>query len=82
VDDFQSARTVREKEGEKVNSIRTTVFGIFCILAAIGGAGKALLDGDPATNVDWTAVIAAVTAGFGLIFARDNNKTSEDVGAK
>jgi hypothetical protein len=65
-----------------MNSIKTTVLGIVSILAAICGAATALLDGNAATNVDWATVSAAIAAGWGLIMARDNNKTSEDVGAK
>ena len=65
-----------------MNSWKTTCFGICCILTAIGGAGKAVLDGDPATNPDWATTITAIASGFGLIFARDNSKTSESVGAK
>jgi len=65
-----------------VKSWKTTVMGICAILVAVAGAVKLLVDGDPATNPDWTAVCAAVAAGIGLITARDNNKTSESVGAK
>ena len=32
---------------------------------------KALFDGDPSTNLDITTTIAAVTAGIGLIWAKD-----------
>jgi len=65
-----------------VNSWRTTGLGICTIVAALAGAGKVLLDGDPSTSPDWATVIAAITAGIGLIAARDNGKTSEQVGAK
>jgi len=65
-----------------VKSWKTTVFGICAILTAVAGAVKLLVDNDPATNPDWTAVCAAVAAGIGLIAARDNNKSSESVGAK
>ena len=65
-----------------MNSWKTTGLGIVTILMAIAGAAKMLLDGDAATTPDWNAVIAAVIAGFGLIIARDNNRTSESVGAK
>ena len=63
-------------------SWKTTATGIATILAAIGGAATLLLDNNPQTNPDWTAVIAACTAGFGLIFARDNNVTSEQANGK
>ena len=60
-------------------SWKTTASGISAIIAAVAGAAQLMLDNNPATNPDWTAVIAAVTAGFGLVFARDNDKRSEDV---
>jgi ABC-type cobalamin transport system permease subunit len=65
-----------------MKSWKTTVGGIGAILAAVGGALNLLFDNNPATNPDWTGVVSAVTAGVGLIFARDNDKTSEDVKAK
>lgn len=63
-------------------SWKTTAGGVGAILAAVGGAVSLMFDGNPNTNPDWTSVIAAVTAGFGLIFARDNSVSSEDAGAK
>ena len=43
-------------------------------MVAVGGALKALFDGDPSSNVDLAATIAAVTAGVGLIAAKDAEK--------
>ncbi len=73
-------------------SWKTTLMGITVLigslgklLAAVSLAATALLDGDPSTVADWEAVSAAfvaVSIGFGLIFARDNSKSSESVGAK
>lgn len=65
-----------------MKSGKTTILGIITILTALLSAAKAFLDGDPSTVPDWTAVITAVTAGIGLIAARDNNVTSEQAGAK
>lgn len=62
------------------NSWKTTVTGILAILVAVGGAAIKLLDGSAATNPDWEVVMAAIMAGLGLIFARDNNVTSKDIG--
>ncbi len=62
-------------------SWKTTMAGVGAILASIGTALNLLFDGNPATNPDWTSVVAAVSAGIGLIFARDNDKSSEQVQA-
>lgn len=62
-------------------SWKTTVGGIGAILAAVGAAMQQLFDGNPATNPDWGIVATAIMTGFGLIFARDNNVSSEEAGA-
>lgn len=61
-----------------MSSTKTTITGVIAILVAVLGAVKSLLDG---VNVDWSSVIAAVSAGIGLIMARDNSVTSEEAGA-
>lgn len=66
----------------KTTSWKTTAAGVSAIVAAVAGALGLMFDSNPNTNPDWTAVIAAVTAGIGLIMARDNDKSSEDVSAK
>lgn len=66
-------------------SWKTSLFGL---LAAIGGGILAAMQTgtiDPATLPPWVKSVAVIlsivgTAGVGL-FARDNNKTSEDVNA-
>jgi len=65
-----------------MNSWKTTGLGIVTIVMAIASAARMLLDDDVATMPDWNTVVTAVVAGIGLIFARDNNRTSESVGAK
>lgn len=62
-------------------SYKTTMLGLFGILAAVCHAGQLLLDSDPLTNPDFGAVGTAIAIGLGLIFARDNNVTSEESGA-
>ena len=52
------------------------------MLVAIGSAVTAMFDNDPVTQPEWSAVIAACMAGFGLIFARDNKVSSESAGAR
>lgn len=65
-----------------MKSWKTTTAGIGAILVAVGSALTAMFDGDAATVADWGAVIAAVIAGIGLISARDNDKSSQDVGIR
>lgn len=65
-----------------MKSWQTTAAGVAAILAAVAGAVQLLTDGDPSTNPDWNTTVTAIIAGVGLIFARDNNKTSERAGAK
>ena len=56
---------------------KTTLAGVGTILIAVGGALKSVLDGDPTTNLDIAATIAAVTIGVGLIAAKDADKKPE-----
>lgn len=64
-----------------MKSWKTTLAGIAAIVAAVATAVSAQFDNDPATLPDWTMVIAMITAGVGLVLARDNDKSSEQVGA-
>jgi hypothetical protein len=50
---------------------KTTLAGIGAILVAVGAALKAAFDNDPATNLDITATVTALSAGIGLILAKD-----------
>ena len=63
-----------------MKSWKTTTAGIGAILVAVGSALSSMFDNDPATVADWGAVVAAVIAGIGLLAARDNDKSSKDVG--
>ena len=60
-----------------MKNTKTTFAGLGAILVAVGGALSALFDSDPATNVDLTVTVAAVTAGIGLIMAKDADKKAE-----
>jgi hypothetical protein len=57
---------------------KTTLAGVGAIMVAVGGALKSLFDGDPTTNIDLAATIAAVTVGFGLIAAKDADKKKSE----
>jgi hypothetical protein len=58
----------------KNSSWKTTGAGIAAILVAVGSVLTALTDNDPLTVPDWGSLSAAVIAGVGLIFAKDNKK--------
>lgn len=54
-----------------MNNRKTTLAGIGAILVAVGAAMKALFDGDPTTTFDLTSTVTAISAGIGLILAKD-----------
>ena len=58
----------------KNSSWKTTGAGIAAILVAVGSVLTALTDNDPLTVPDWGSLSAAVIAGIGLLFAKDNKK--------
>ena len=58
-----------------VRNWKTTFMGIGTIIVALIGVAISLIDGNPATNPDWTVTIAALTAGWGLIMAKDSTVT-------
>lgn len=76
----------------KKTSRKTTIAGIMVAIGLILVAVAALLDGNPETVANWGGVIKAVqgagwlSTGLGAtltgILARDNDKSSEDVGAR
>ncbi len=72
------ARILKEKD----MSWKTTMLGIATLVVTLGSAAVALLDGNPETGLEIETLIVQITAAIGLIAARDNNKTSEAVGAK
>lgn len=64
-----------------MKSWKTTLAGIAGIIGMLSTAVSAMLDGNPATVPQWEIVIPAVITSAGLLFARDNNVTSEQAGA-
>lgn len=59
----------------KKPNIKTTILGIATIVTAVSSALVSLFDGDPLTNFDIGSVVAAITAGLGLILAKDADKS-------
>lgn len=65
-----------------MNSWKTTILGIIAGLMLLLPQIAAVLDDDPLTNPSYETIIAALSlVGVG-VSARDNNQTSEQVGAK
>lgn len=61
-------------------SWKTTTLGICTIISAVSTAAVTYFKSG--ILPDFGLLISAITAGIGLIKARDNDKTSEQVGAK
>lgn len=61
-------------------SWKTTSAGIAMIAGAAIHIGFAI-HSKTVTEADLTATVPVLLGGVGLLMARDNNKTSEDVGA-
>lgn len=61
-----------------MGSWKTTLAGISALLSVAVHVIGALVNG---TAIDTAVVVTGISTGIGLLFARDNNKTSEDVGA-
>ena len=64
-------KPINPRLGVIVSSWKTTISGILTAVVAVSSAVISTLNGTP---VDWTVVIAAVTASIGLLFARDSNR--------
>jgi hypothetical protein len=62
-------RTARTNRNKKMNW-KTTLLGVFTILAAVADAGKEFLANGSLGDVG--LLFAAVTAGVGLILAKDS----------
>lgn len=62
-------------------SWKTTLLGVLALLGAVAAAGTAVFDADPNTVPNVNELLAAFT-GLGLMYARDNNVSSEQAGAK
>ncbi len=58
------------------------IAAIVAVLVAIGVAVQSLIDGNPATNPDWSALGTVAILAWGVFSARQNNQSSEDVGLK
>jgi hypothetical protein len=66
-------------------SWKTTLAGVAGILTGLGMLGKIVNDfgiGQPVHYEDVAIAITTISGGIGLLFARDNNVTSEGAGAK
>ena len=69
-----------------VGSWKTTLTGLLGLLTAIGALAKIaydyLVNGLPPGSVEVMIAIGAITRSIGLMFARDDDVSSEEAGAK
>lgn len=65
-----------------MKSWKTTLAGIMGFITLAWSQLQFLIDTDPTTNPEWNIVIGAFMALLTGLFARDNDVSSEDAGAK
>ena len=65
-----------------VASWKTTLAAFLLAGGALCQAISAVIDSDAATNPDWSGVVTLVVIAVGLLFARDVDKSSQDVGIR
>jgi hypothetical protein len=63
-------------------SWKTSLAGIAAVGVVLFAALEMQFDNNPLTVPNWGAVVGAMIAGVGLLFARDNDVSSESAGAK
>ena len=66
----------------KNKSWKTSACGLAALVLAAWGSVPVAMDDDPLTKVDYTNTGALLGLAIAAMFARDNDKSSEDVGAK
>jgi len=54
---------------------KTTTVGVLALITLIATAGKAILDNDPATNVDLATFVPLLLGAIAAIFAKDGDQT-------
>ena len=65
-----------------LKSWKTTAVGWLTFLGTLSACLIAVLDDNPETQAQWNLLFATFTGAVGLTLARDNDKSSEDTGAK
>ena len=64
-----------------IGNWKTSTSGLTAILTALGTLVLTpLLDADPVTTPQWGTFIPIMIAGVASLFARDGDKTSDDLG--
>ena len=63
------------------SSPKTSLAAVAILVLAAGYVALEVANGNIA-NIEWTAVASGVIAAIGFFFARDGDKSSEDVGLK
>ncbi|HEX8637125.1 MAG TPA: hypothetical protein VF692_03605 [Pyrinomonadaceae bacterium] len=66
----------------KTGSWKTTITGILTVAAALAGLALKFFNGEAISSAEITVAAGAIAGGIGLITARDDDKTSEETGAK
>lgn len=65
-----------------LKSKHTTAAAVLAAAAAVLSCLAAVLDGNAETTPNWVETGALISVAYGLLAARDSNKSSEEVEAK
>jgi hypothetical protein len=65
-----------------MKSWKTTAIGVLGILVVVCNAALKILNGQPIGQSDLAMITAVAIPNIGLLFSRDNDKSSKDVGVK
>lgn len=60
----------------------TKLAGGLSLITLIGNAAIMIFDGNPATNPDWSIFFPAIVTAWGVVTARQNTVSSQDVGIR
>lgn len=67
---------------KRKNSWKTTAGGVGSLFAGLAMIARGFAGDTPLSMEEWAAAVGLITGGLGMLFARDNDVSSEQAGAK
>lgn len=75
-------RTINKYIKTMKPGLQLKLVALVALLAAVTEAARLLLDGDSATNPDWTITISLIGSAWGNLISRQNDVSSEEAAGK